>query len=305
MRNMNKVIVILGQTATGKSDFAVSVAQYLKSQGVISEIISADSRQVYKGMDLGTGKITKKEMQGVTHHMLDVVSPKKIFSVSDFQKQSDKKIKKMIQEKKIPIICGGTGFYIDSVVDGTILPEVKPNKPLRLILEKKSTEALSKILSKLDPSRSEDVDQKNRVRLIRAIEIAKALGSVPKIVKSNNYEALKIGLVLPDEILKDKIKTRLISRIKKGMLREIKRLHEEGVSWKRMEALGLEYRYGSLYLQGKISKEGMVEKLNTEIWHYAKRQRTWFKKDKDTIWIDPRSLSDQARAIKKVKDFLK
>jgi tRNA dimethylallyltransferase len=256
-------------------------------------------------MDLGTGKITKKEMQGVTHHMLDVVSPKKIFSVSDFQKQSDKKIKKMIQEKKIPIICGGTGFYIDSVVDGTILPEVKPNKPLRLILEKKSTEALSKILSKLDPSRSEDVDQKNRVRLIRAIEIAKALGSVPKIVKSNNYEALKIGLVLPDEILKDKIKTRLISRIKKGMLREIKRLHEEGVSWKRMEALGLEYRYGSLYLQGKISKEGMVEKLNTEIWHYAKRQRTWFKKDKDTIWIDPRSLSDQARAIKKVKDFLK
>jgi tRNA dimethylallyltransferase len=283
MINKPKIIVILGQTATGKSDFAVQIAKK-----VGGEIISADSRQVYKGMDLGTGKITKKEMQGVPHHLLDVVSPKKVFSVSDFKKLADKKIEEIIKRGHVPIICGGTGFYIDAVIDGAILPEVEPNKKLRTTLEKKSAEQIYVMLQKLDKTRSKDIDAKNKVRLIRAIEIAKALGKVPKVKKVEKYAVMKIGLALPDEVLKERIRTRLLSRIKKGMLREIKNLHDSGVSWKRMNDLGLEYRYGALYLQGKLSKQEMIEKLNTEIWHYAKRQKTWFKRGKNTTWIDPR-----------------
>jgi len=295
MESKPKIIVILGQTSTGKSDFAVEIAKK-----VDGEIISADSRQVYKGMDLGTGKITKKEMRGIPHHLLYVVNPKKVFSVSDFQKEAYKKIKEIIARGKVPIICGGTGFYIDSVINGTVLPEVPPNKKLRDTLEKKSAEQLFKMLSKLDPSRAKNIDQKNKVRLIRAIEIAKVLGSVPKVKTETKYDTLKIGLALPDKILKERIYTRLLARMKKGMMREIKKLHGEGVSWKRMEALGLEYRYGALYLQGKLTKAEMLEKLNTEIWHFAKRQKTWFKRDKEIVWIDPR----KANNIKKVVSAL-
>lgn len=298
-----KIIIILGQTATGKSDFTVHIARTING-----EIISADSRQVYKGMNLGTGKITKKEMRGVPHYLLDVVSPKKVFSVSDFQKLVIAAIAKIANKKKMPIICGGTGFYIDAVIDGVTLPEVPPNKKLREKLKNKTPTQLFAILLKLDPIRAKSIDKNNPVRLIRAIEIAKSIGSVPLLrqdLKSKQYDVLKIGLTLPDEILKEKINTRLIARIKKGMLREIQRLHNEGVSWKRMEMLGLEYRYGALYLQNKISKSNMIEKLNTEIWHYAKRQKTWFKRDTNTLWIDPREMNEQAKAIKKVREFLK
>lgn len=295
MKSNTKIIVILGQTATGKSDFAVQIAKKIGG-----EIISADSRQVYKGMDLGTGKITKKEMGRVPHHLLDVVSPKKVFSVSDFKKLADKKIREIIARGYVPIICGGTGFYIDAVVSGTILPEVPPNKKLRATLEKKSAEQLYAILKKLDKTRAKDIDAKNKVRLIRAIEIAKALGKVPKVKNKEKYDVIKIGLTLPDEILKERIHIRLLSRIKKGMLREIKNLHDNGVSWKRMNDLGLEYRYGALYLQGKLTKAEMIEKLNTEIWHYAKRQKTWFKRDKKIVWINPKKSNK-----KSVTNFLK
>ncbi len=281
MKAKPKIIVVLGQTSTGKSDFAVKIAKKIDG-----EVISADSRQVYKGMDLGTGKITKKEMRGVPHHLLDVANPKKVFSVSDYKKLADKKIKEIIARGKVPILCGGTGFYIDAVINGTILPQVAPNPKLRATLSKKSPEALFKILLKLDPTRAKSIDKQNPVRLIRAIEIAKALGKVPKVKQSINYDALKIGLTLPDEILKKKIYTRLLARIKKGMLKEIQNLHKSGVYWKRMEELGLEYRYGALHLQGKMTKQEMIEKINTETWHYAKRQKTWFKRDKDIVWVD-------------------
>lgn len=302
---MNKIIVILGQTSTGKSDFAVDVAK-----DIDGEIISADSRQVYKGMDLGTGKITKKEMRGIPHYLLDVVSPKKTFSVSDFQKMALKKIKEISECGRIPIICGGTGFYIDAIVNNTKFPEVPPNKKLREQLSKKSTEQLFEMLKKLDRDRAENIDKNNSVRIIRAIEIAKALGKVPNLsprpcLGENKFYFLKIGLTLPSEILKERIKARLLSRIKRGMIKEVENLHKSGVSWKRMEQLGLEYRYFSLYLQGKLSKKDMIEKLNTEIWHFAKRQKTWFKRDSDTIWIDPRKKSEKIKVFKKVAKFIK
>ena len=295
-----KIIVILGQTSTGKSDFAVEVAKQING-----EIISADSRQVYKGMNLGTGKITKKEMFGIPHHLLDVTSPKKTFSVSDFQKIANKKIEEIINKGKTPIICGGTGFYIDAIVNGNVFPEVSPNKNLRKKLYQLDAIALSRYLKKLDPERLKTIDKNNSVRLIRAIEIAEALGSVPKIKNIENFNVLKIGLNLPPEILKKRINTRLLNRIKKGMIKEIQNLHKSGVSWKRLNSFGLEYRYVALFLQGKLIKNEMIEKLNTEIWHFAKRQKTWFRRDQNTIWIDPRKNSEKNKAIIRVKKFLK
>lgn len=298
-----KIIVVLGQTSTGKSDFAVQVAKT-----VHGEIISADSRQVYKGMDLGTGKITKKEMQKVPHHLLDVAPPSKVFSVSDYKKLADKQITEILQNKNIPILCGGTGFYIDAVVDGIILPEVSPNKNLRAKLTKKSPEQLFKLLQKLDPVRAKTIDHQNPVRLIRAIEIATTLGSVPSPKQGlglGKYDALKIGLILPDSVLREKIHKRLDVRIKKGMLKEIANLHQQGLSWKRMEMLGLEYRHGAMYLQGKITKIEMLEKLRNKSWQYAKRQQTWFKRDSSITWINPQKTKDVNKIMKKIKEFLK
>lgn len=300
--NKPKIIVICGQTATGKSDFAVQIAKHIGG-----EIISADSRQVYRGMDLGTGKITKREMKGIPHYLLDVVSPKKVFTVQDFKDKAEKAIKQISKNKKVPIICGGTGFYIDALLSGQILPDVKANPKLRKELEKKSKEELFNILKKLDSVRAENIDKDNPVRLIRAIEIATTLGKVPKLGVQPliPYDVLYIGLALPDEILKENIHTRLLSRIKKGMIHEVKKLHEEEkVSWKRLENFGLEYRYSARYLQNKITKPEFIEKLNTEIWHYAKRQKTWFKRNKNITWINPHDIYERAKAVKKVKDFI-
>lgn len=332
MKIKQKLIVILGQTSTGKSDFAVEIAQEIKglnqskrliartSQSeVLGEIISADSRQVYKGMDLGTGKITKKEMRGIPHHLLDVASPSRVFSVTDFQKKALKKIEEINKRKRVPILCGGTGFYIDAIINETIFPEVPPNKELREKLYQLDAIALGRYLQKLDPQRFKTIDKNNKVRLVRAIEIAETLGKVPNLsarqgLAESNLKVLKIGLAIPDEVLKERIKVRLLARIKKGMLKEMENLHKDGLSWKRMESLGLEYRYGALYLQ-KIknlplqmlqqAKDEMIEKINTETWHYAKRQKTWFKRDLNTIWINPLKKSDKAKALKEVKKFLR
>ncbi|MCX6747919.1 MAG: tRNA (adenosine(37)-N6)-dimethylallyltransferase MiaA, partial [Candidatus Nomurabacteria bacterium] len=182
-----KVIVILGATSTGKSDLAVLLATTIFKKK--AEIISADSRQVYKGLDLGTGKITKKEMRGIPHHLLDVVNPKKTFTVTEFKKLADKKIKQILVRGNVPILCGGTGFYIDTVVNNVVFPEVPPNEELRKKLEQKNKEELFEILEKLDQQRAKDIKDKNelnnKVRLIRAIEIATSLGNVPKITEGN------------------------------------------------------------------------------------------------------------------------
>ncbi len=167
----NKLIVILGPTASGKSELAVKLAK--KFNG---EIISADSRQVYKGLNIGTGKITKKEMKGIGHHLLDVASPKRKFTVAQFQKLAFKKIREIQRRGKTPFLVGGTGFYIQSVVDNISIPEVTPNWKLRKALEKKNTEELFSMLKKLDPARAKTIDSKNPRRLTRAIEIASAEG---------------------------------------------------------------------------------------------------------------------------------
>lgn len=293
-----KIIVILGPTASGKSSLAVQIAK--KFNG---EIISADSRQVYKNLNIGTGKITKKEMKGIPHHLLDVISPKRIFTVSKFKKLALKEIKEIIKRDKIPIICGGTGFYIDSLVTNTIFPEVPPNKELRKKLNKKSLNELSEILKKLDKNKYLKTDLKNKVRLIRSIEIIHSLGCIPSIKKGrDDYNFLQIGIKTEDHKLKEKIKIRLLQRIKKGMISETKKLHQEGVSFKRMEELGLEYRYLAKYLKKEIDKNVLIEKLNTEIWKYAKRQKTWFKRNKKIKWF---YLENKTKILKEIYEFIK
>jgi len=292
-----KILVVLGATSTGKSDLAVELAQ--KYNG---EVISADSRQVYKGMDLGTGKITKKEMRGIPHYMLDVVKPNSIFNVTKYKTRAQKIITNILKRGKLPIICGGTGFYIEAVVNNTTLPDVPPNQILRKKLESKTCEQLMLILKRLDANIAKTIDSKNKVKIIRAIEIAKALGKVPAIKSEPLYNAIQIGLTAPDKILRERIKTRLLQRIKAGMINEVKKLHNQGTSWKRLENLGLEYRYVARYLRGQIAKSQMIEELNTKIWQYARRQRTWFKRNKNIVWykIDPQTTQKIITKISKV-----
>lgn len=291
-----KLIVILGPTASGKSGLAIRLAKAING-----EVISADSRQVYKGMDIGSGKVTKKEMGRVPHHLLDLVSPKKVFTVAQFQKLGQEKINEIVERGNVPIICGGTGFYIQALVDSVVFPDVSPNQKLRATLEKKTTEQLAEMLRKIDRRRYSEIDTNNRLRLIRAIEITKVLGKVPRVTKKVLYNPLFIGINPDPETLKKNINQRLKARFKQGMIKEIEGLHRSGVSWKRLENFGLEYHNIALFLQKKLGKTEMVEKLETEINQFAKRQMTWFKKDKRIRWFEP---ADQEKIKKSVKEFL-
>lgn len=293
-----KILIIVGPTASGKSDLAVSLAK--KFNG---EIISADSRQVYKGFNIGSGKITKKEMGGIKHHLLDVADPKRDYTVARFKRDARKSLKEILRQNKLPIIAGGTGLYIDALVYNTNLPPVPPNKTLRTKLEKKSAVDLYQSLRKIDPKRAKALGDKNKRKLIRAIEIASVLGKVPKLKIENQYDVLWIGIKPDQNSLKEKINNRLISRLKKGMISEVRKLHESGISWKRLENFGLEYRYISYFLQGKISKEQMIEKLNTEIWRYSKRQMRWFKRNRDINWLKPSKKLD-IEASKILEEFV-
>ncbi|MEK9131284.1 MAG: tRNA (adenosine(37)-N6)-dimethylallyltransferase MiaA [Patescibacteria group bacterium] len=285
MSHKPKIIVVVGPTAVGKSEIAVRLAKRFNG-----EVISADSRQVYKGLDIGSGKITETEMRGVPHYLLDVADPKKVFTVADYKTLAEKAIFDILNRGKVPIICGGTGFYIDTVVNGIEYPDVPANQKLRNTLSKKTTEALFKMLQKLDPKRAKTIDSQNMVRLIRAIEIVKALGSVPKVKSKKRFNALTIGLDLPDTVLKEKISKRILARMGKGMVAEVRMLHKNGVPWKRLFALGLEYRIISLYLQHKLSKQEMIATLEHEIWQYVRRQRAWFRRDREVRWFGPKDL---------------
>ena len=299
MEFKRKIIVILGPTASGKSALAVKLAKKING-----EIVSADSRQVYKELDIGSGKITKKEMGDIPHYCLDIVSPKKIFTVVDFKKRADKAIKKIFAKNKTPIIVGGTGLYIQAVVDDVVLPEVKPDWKLRKGLENKTTEEMFKMLKKIDPKRAKNIDAKNPRRLIRAIEIAKTLGNVPNLdIQCPSWGAMQIGIKLPNKVLKKNIEKRIKKMLKDGLVAETKKLRQSGLSWKRIYELGFEYKYPALFLRSKISKEEMLDKIILENWQYAKRQMTWFKRDKRIKWISCPTPSSTSRFFSSILHF--
>jgi tRNA dimethylallyltransferase len=303
----NKLIIIVGPTSSGKSELAVKLAKKLNG-----EIISADSRQIYKGMDLGTGKIPGQWIRGfyiykkTPHHLIDFVSPCRQFSVAKFKALAQKKIKDILARGKTPILCGGTAHWIDAVVFDQNIPDVKPNKKLRANLEKKSADALYNRLYKLDPARAFNIDHFNKRRLIRALEIVISSGKpvppfplLPKIGESKvEVNAIWIGINLPQETLFTKIKTRLGQRIRQGMINEVKKLHRDGLSWRRLESFGLEYKFVSLYLQKKLAYEEMIRQLSLAIKHYSKRQMTWWKKNKKIRWFN---LSKHSHILKNVR----
>lgn len=295
-----KLIVILGPTASGKSALGVTLAK--KFNG---EIISADSRQVYKGINLASGKITKKEMGGITHYCLDIAYVKKHYTVSQWKTCAQKAIKAIHNKNKIPIIVGGTAFYIKAITDEMNIPEVKPNWKLRRHLEKKSPEQLFSMLKKLDLRRAKTIDRHNPRRLIRAIEIIKTTGKpVPKKEPEIMNDQLKgrvlfLGIKIDKNKLKKQIECRLEARFKKGIVSEIKNLHAQGVPWSRLESMGLEPRWIARFLQGKINQKEMKKKLLADIIHFTKKQDTWWKKDKRIHWIH-----SERKAELLVKNFL-
>lgn len=301
----NKLIVILGPTASGKTALSIKLAK--KFQG---EIVSADSRQVYKGLNIGTGKISKKEMQAIPHFLLDVASPKRRFSVAQYQKLGIKAIKNIVKRRKLAFLVGGSPFYIYSIVEGWQFPKRKPDWQLRKKLEKKTTQELFKILKNLSPTRAKSIEKKNKRRLIRAIEIAKTLGRVPKLKKAPQFNCLLLGVKKTKEELKQLIQKRLLKRLRQGMIAEVRKLKRQGLSWQRLDEFGLEYRWLAKFLQNKISREQMLNGLQKDIEKFAKRQMTWFKRDpqgeqapfrasKKIHWI-----ANQGEAEKLIKHFL-
>ena len=240
----------------------------------------------------GSGKITKAEQKMAKHWLLDIVLPRTDYNAAKFKKAADKIIADILRRGKLPIICGGTGFWIKAVVDNVAFPEVKPDKALRNKLRNNSAAQLFAMLKKIDPARAKNIDAKNPVRLIRAIEIGKKLGKVPAIspqstVYSSQYKFLQIGIDVPKEKLQRNIKERLEKRFAQGMIREVKNLHEKDkLSWKKIQLFGLGYFWIPLYLQGKLSKSELFEKIYQAEKDYAKRQMTWFRKDKRILWIN-------------------
>lgn len=315
----NKIIIILGPTASGKSSVAIRLARQFNG-----EVISADSRQIYRGMDIGSGKISrdkslnKKSSQLLTtnyklqanfisekipHYMIDIISPRTEFNVAKFKKRAQKHIEDILKRGKIPIICGGTGFWIQSIVEDTVYPQVKPDWKLREKLNKLSLEKLLIQLKKIDPQRAKTVDTKNKIRLIRALEICQTLGQVPTQSKKTNkqYKFLQIGILRDKETLSQRIKLNVEKRFKKGMVAEVRKLHADGLSWKKIESFGLSYRLVPQYLKGEIkNKEELLEKIYLAEKNYAKRQRTWFKKDTNIKW-----LKEYSDIKKETKKFLK
>lgn len=349
MRKKRSIIAIVGPTASGKSELAVKLAK--KFNG---EIISADSRQVYRGLDIGSGKVKgawKKERKNaqsnfqlslenarrtifiykkIPHHCIDYVSPKKRCTIVDFQQCALRAIEDIRARGKTPFLVGGTGFYIDAVLGNTMFPAVPPNPPLRKKLERFSAEKLFAMLKKKDERRAATIDKYNKRRLIRALEITMATKKpVPSLRQhalqqyieddskdSRDYEKLRsqeivvmlIGVKKDKNTLQTLIKKRVRAMLKRGLVAETKKLHTTqpaggGLSWKRIAEFGFEYRLPALFLRKKISRKELEDRLIKENWRYAKRQLTWFRRNKNIYWIS--SLSEARSLLTKVTKALR
>lgn len=327
--NKQKLIVVLGPTATGKTKLAVALARRFAG-----EIVSADSRQVFRGMDIGTGKdlvdyyfdapegqkntknnyfkktnLSSQKLQAVPYHLIDIISPKTEFNVYKYQKLAYQAIDKIILSGHLPILTGGTGLYIDAVAKGYVFSEqatsAKKNSEIRKKLDKLSLSQLLARLKRVDFKTYQKIDRANRRRVQRALEVYYISGKKKsekseKAITDCRYDVLFLGITFPLPEIYHRIDNRLNLRLKEGMVQEIKKLRAQGVSWKRLDEFGLEYRYISRYLRGDLSYEEAIEKLKQEIHHFAKRQMVWFKRNSNIIWV--KNLSQAEREVKK---FLK
>lgn len=299
-----KIIVILGPTASGKTDLGLSLAKKLNG-----EIVSADSRQVYKKMDIGTakpvGEWVKKEyiVDGVSHHLMDIVGPGKDFSLADYKALATKSIENILSRNKLPIVVGGTGLYIQALVDNLDIPKIAPDRSLREKLEKKKPTELVEMLAKIDPDTAQVIDLKNPRRVLRALEVVMQSGEsfFKQRTKSKPlYQVLQIGIDLPREELYSRINFRVDRQIGEGLVEETKGLAKK-YKWSLPSMSGIGYRQIGLYLRGEATLNVAIDILKRDTRRYAKRQMTWFKRDKKIVWI---KNTDLALTEKLVKEFL-
>ena len=278
--SLPKLIVVLGPTACGKSGLGVELAKRCGG-----EIVSADSRQVYRGLDLGTGKITPEEMEGIPHHMLDVVEPNTPYSVADFQRGAYAAIDDILARGRVPLLVGGTGLYIRAVAQGFVFRDAPPNPALRDQLEQLDAAALYARFQTLTGLTLNESEQRNQQRLVRAVEKAMA-GGYDDAACVPRYQVLQLGCAYPREVLHRRIDQRLRDRLNAGMVEEVARLREQGATDTFLEGLGLEYRYLCRYLTGRIAtEEELVDEQGRAIKRFAKRQVQWFKRDQ-VLWLD-------------------
>lgn len=273
-----RLIVIVGTNASGKSALGVELASRFGG-----EIISADSRQVYRRLDLGSGKITPEEMRGVPHHLLDIREPGEFFSMAAFQRLAYEAIDGILSRGRVPFLVGGTGLYVDAVADGYELSDRAPDPALRARLETYDTPTLYAMLRERLPDT--DIDPRNRHRVMRALERLEADDYHPGR-KQSRFQLLKLGVTWPREILKQRIDERLDRRLAEGMVDEVRKMLADGVSETFLVKLGLEYKYLTWYLTGKMGYEQMREELSLAIKRFAKRQMIWFRRDPRIIWLN-------------------
>ena len=279
MSRLPKVVAVVGTNASGKSALGIELAKKYDA-----EIISADSRQVFRGLDLGSGKVTPEETQGVPHHLIDVREPNEFFSMADFQRMAYQAIDDIRGRGKLPMIVGGTGLYVDSVLDGYLLSDKEPDLAYRAELEKLTTPQLYDMLLALKPD--VQVEKNNRNRVMRIIErIHDGDDATPG--KQARFEGLRLGVSWPREVLSRRIDERLERRLEQGMIEEVQRLMDEGATTEFLLGLGLEYRFITQYLIGEIpDRQVMLDKLAIAIKQFAKRQMTWFRRNPEIVWLD-------------------
>lgn len=298
MSALPKLVAVLGPTACGKSGLGVALARRFDG-----EVVSADSRQVYRGLDLGTGKITPEEMEGVPHHMLDVVDPGEMYSVADFQAGAYAAIDDILSRGKVPFLVGGTGLYLRSVTEGFVFSDAQPDPALREKLEALSTPELRALVEEKTGAALSGGEENNRQRLIRAAEKVLSGGWETPPAKPR-YHCLLLGVTYPRQTVCDRIDQRLQARIDAGMIDEVANLRAAGVSDEFLDRLGLEYRFILHFLQGDVRDlEELKILLGTAIKQFAKRQMSWFRKDKNVLWLDMEA-DPIAQAAQTVSAFL-
>lgn len=307
-KKLPKLIVVLGPTAGGKTSWSLKLAQKFDGR-----VISADSRQIYKKMDIGTAK-AKGEwrrnglkqayyVEGVPHYLIDFLDPGKHFSVAEFKDKTIKHIRAVHRAKKIPILVGGTGLYISSVVDNFSIPRVPGNATLRRSLEEKSNEELIALLRRMDPEAALNIDQRNKRRVIRALEVCILSGGSFSDQKQKGeplFDILEIGPRVPREVLHARISERVDNMIERGLLDEIKKLISQKYGWSLSSMNGIGYRQFKDYFEGKATLAEAVELLKRDTRRFARRQMTWFKRDARIHWVDSYRDSE-----KLVEEFLK
>ena len=298
---LEKLVVISGPTASGKSDLSIKLSK--KFNG---EIVSADSRQIYKGLDIGTAKVKKKERGEILHYLIDIRKPNQFYTASQYKKEAIGAINKIIKKRKVPFLVGGTGLYIKSIVDNLKIPEVKPDLKLRKGLEQKiekiGLRSVYEELIRIDPEAAYIVDEKNPRRVIRALEVAlKTKKPFSELRKKGEaiFNTLQIALNPGDKELKKRVTKRTDKMVKDGLLKEVKNLikiYDKNIS--TFDAIG--YREIIDYFDKKYLLEEAISKINTNSWRYAKKQMSWFKKDPNVHWV-----KNQKEAEKLIYQFLK